>query len=560
LLPEVLLVVWRKTSKPLRVWRRRSWLYRRLLLGGPLSDRVKFEPYDASPRRLEDADALLRGRFRLAGHILEVSDGSVFDKPAPSPAWHEGMHAFAWLPPLAAAGGDPARTLATNLLSQWLKRHARYSEPAWSPQVLARRLINLICHARIIFANSDVMWRSKVFVSLREQSRMLARIAREAPEGMARLEVATAVALSGVCLDQADAHLAFGLKFLGQECDRQILPDGGHVSRSPDALLRAYGLITMVLDALTATGHHVPQSLRATHDRIAPMLRFFRHGDGALALFNGGHECDQRMIASLLARDEVRGQPFGYARHSGYDRIALAKTLVVVDCGAPPPLAFARRAHAGCLSFEFSASGQRIVVNCGAGGVGHEKWGDVLAATAAHSTMTLSDTSSGSLLADGSFRRLVGTRLISGPRNVTTNRTEGTSGVTVDASHDAYLEQFGVVHERCMTLAPQGMMLTGVDRLVPHVQGKRRESIPFAVRFHIHPDVRLSLSQGGDILLKLPNGDGWRFRAGGGQLMTEESVYLGNDAVRRSEQLVITGAVKDTPTEVAWAFEHIGSL
>ena len=33
------------------------------------------------------------------------------------------------------------------------------------------------------------------------------------------------------------------------------------------------------------------------------MLRFFRHGDGALALFQGGQESDPKMLASLLARD-----------------------------------------------------------------------------------------------------------------------------------------------------------------------------------------------------------------------------------------------------------------
>ena len=43
-----------------------------------------------------------------------------------------------------------------------------------------------------MIANSDMLWRSKLFVSLREQSRMLARIAREAPDGMPRFEAAAA--------------------------------------------------------------------------------------------------------------------------------------------------------------------------------------------------------------------------------------------------------------------------------------------------------------------------------------------------------------------------------
>ncbi|MGZ5932531.1 MAG: hypothetical protein ACXWLW_10250, partial [Rhizomicrobium sp.] len=165
-----------------RIWYRRTWLYRRFLTG-PLSDRILFHPYDALPRRLEDADWLLRGRFRFVGETKEVKDGSIFDVTPPSIAWAEALHSFAWLPPLALAGGDPAKILATNLITQWLKRFSRYSEPAWLPEVTARRLVHLFAHGRMVIANSELLWRSKVFVSLREQSRMLARIAQEAPDG-----------------------------------------------------------------------------------------------------------------------------------------------------------------------------------------------------------------------------------------------------------------------------------------------------------------------------------------------------------------------------------------
>ncbi len=116
--------------------------------------------------------------------------------------------------------------------------------------------------------------------------------------------------------------------------------------------MHIYRLTTMVMDALTAVSHPVSHELHSARDRMAPMLRFFRHGDGALALFNGGQECDPRMIASLLARDEVRGQPFGHARHSGYQRLAAGRCVTVLDCGIAPPGAFSVDAHAGCLAFE----------------------------------------------------------------------------------------------------------------------------------------------------------------------------------------------------------------
>ncbi|MEJ1969913.1 MAG: heparinase II/III family protein [Rhizomicrobium sp.] len=58
------------------------------------------------------------------------------------------------------------------------------------------------------------------------------------------------------------------------------------------------------------------------------------------------------------------------------------------------------------------------------------------------------------------------------------------------------------------------------------------------------------------MLLKLPSGEGWRFRSGG-QIAIEESVYLGGDQVRRTEQIVLGGSVKDHDVETAWVFEQI---
>jgi len=104
-------------------------------------------------------------------------------------------------------------------------------------------------------------------------------------------------------------------------------------------------------------------------------------------------------------------------------------------------------------------------------------------------------------------------------------------------------------------LSPQGLALTGADRLLPQ---KGHAPVAFAVRFHIHPDVRVSRAQSGDVILKLANGEGWRFRAGS-PVALEESVYLGGDTVRRCEQIVLTGTVKDAPVEIAWMFDQIGS-
>jgi len=552
---EVAAALWRRAMAPLRILWRRSWFYR-LLLRGRMPARIAFHPTDFSPRRLEQADALLRGRFRFAGETVDLREGTIFDAAPPSLAWAEALHGFDWLPPLASAGGEPARVLATNLIGQWLRQYARYSEPAWRADVLARRLVNLFAHTRFVFPKADVMWRSKLLVSLREQSRMLARISPEAPDGLPRLEAASAHALSGICLDDGAQRLASGLARLQQECERQILPDGGHRSRSPRALLEAYRQLVMLNESLVATGRSLPPELQEVQERMGAMLRFFRLGDGTLALFNGGGEGDPRLLAHLLTRDQVRAQPSGSPPDSGYQRLVAARSIVVMDCGTFPPGPFARSAHAGSLAFEFSTAHQRIVVNCGAAPE-DPRWSAALRQTAAHSTVTLGDQSVGGVL-DGWLAGLLGPRLTGEPTAVATHRQETSDGWTVEASHDGYLAAFGIVHERRLTLSLNGRLLSGSDRLLSRGGRRSRQAAPFAARFHMHPDVRVSGSYGRDILLKLPSGDGWRFQAMGGEISVAQSVYLGGDTLRRCDQLVVSGSLGTEPVELAWSFERIG--
>ncbi len=252
--------------------------------------------------------------------------------------------------------GEPARVLATNLIAQWIKRNSRYSEPAWLPEMTARRLSHIFAHGRFVISNSDLLWRSKLFVfccaSNPDRSRALRR-AR--PKDCNALKLPPSARCPVRVSTTASAGLQRGSIFFACRSHSRFCPDGGYVSRSPEGLVHAYRFLVMVVDAMTATGHEIPQDIRSAHDRMAPMLRFFRHGDGALALFNGGRECDGKMMAGLLARDEVRGQPFAYAPHSGFQRMAASRAVLMLDCGTLPKPAFSERSHAGCLSFEFSA-------------------------------------------------------------------------------------------------------------------------------------------------------------------------------------------------------------
>jgi len=61
-----------------------------------------------------------------------------------------------------------------------------------------------------------------------------------------------------------------------------------------------------------------PPSLLNAIDRMMPMLRFFRHGDGSFALFNGMSSAPSDLLATLLAYDDSHGTPMANMPHTGF--------------------------------------------------------------------------------------------------------------------------------------------------------------------------------------------------------------------------------------------------
>src|SRR3546814_7420827 len=91
------------------------------------------------------------------------------------------------------------------------------------------------------------------------------------------------------------------------------------------------------------------------------MLRLLQHGDGGLALFNGSNEGEDLQIGLVLQRAASGKGPLQSAPASGFQRLQAGRTLVLVDCGRPPPPGYDRLAHAGTLSFEMSVGRERLI-------------------------------------------------------------------------------------------------------------------------------------------------------------------------------------------------------
>ena len=525
-----------------------------------IADRLLIAPQDLRTADPTRASEIYSGRFAFAGKVVICDGRSPFEIEPPSEEWSEQLLGFGWLRHLRAADSSITRANARALVGEWIALQGAFDTlEGWRPDIVARRIISWLCQAPLVLHDADMKFYRRFLRNLTRQVRYLQRTVNATRDGLPRMQAVIALTYAALCM-QGQARLLKSItRKLSDELGRQVLPDGGHASRNPGALIELLLDLLPLRQAFAARNVPPPPALNNAIDRMMPMLRFFRHGDGNFALFNGMGPTRTELVSTVLAYDDARGNPVANAPHSGYQRVQAADALLIVDAGPPPPLAMSAEAHAGCLSFELSARNHRIVVNCGLPAVSRSTWRHVARATAAHSTVTFNDTSSCRFMTSESLKSLLGVPILSGPTDVQVARQERDGGVMLRLSHDGYLDRFGVVHHRSLRLSADGKRLDGEDTFAgAHGEAlSTRRGDAFAVRFHLHPTLKASRhSDGHGALLVLPNKEVWTFDAYEEKVELEESVYLaGPDGPRRAVQIVIHGRARDVP-RVQWTFAH----
>jgi uncharacterized heparinase superfamily protein len=533
------------------VGRVKSWVPRLPALPGR-GDRLVIAPQDLRTADPTRAAEIYSGRFAFAGKVVICDGRSPFEMIEPSAEWSGTLLGFGWLRHLRAADSAITRANARALVDEWIGMQGSWNAAPWQPEVLSRRIMSWLTQATLILDDADDGFYRRFLRSLNRQVAFLRSTTKDTPDGVPRLQARIALTYAALCIANQMRHLPKATRQLAADLERQILPDGGHASRNPGALIEILLDLLPLRQAYTARNIAPPPAVINAIDRMMPMLRFFRHGDGSFALFNGMGPTPPDLLATLIAYDDTRGAPVANAVHSGYQRVDAGPTVLLMDTGRPPPPPMSYEAGGGCLSFELSAKLQRIVVNCGIPATGRENWREFSRSTPAHSTVTFNGASS--------CRIRDGRTIVAGPAGVPVEREEDNDGtIIVRASHDGYAARFGTIHQRTLVISPDGNRIDGEDLFLP----ARGNAIPtkypdeFAIRFHLHPAIRATrVADGHSVMLVLPNRDLWNFHTYEDIADLEDGAFLGGqDGPRRTFQIVIRGKAREVP-HVRWTFLH----
>lgn len=526
--------------------------------GAPRVDQLLIVPQDLRTSDPSFWFEVRHDQFGLSGSLARLDGRSPFDIVPPSRNWNLSLNGFGWLRHLAAAEDDDATHAARQLAVEWAIRNAKGTGDAWRPEILARRVISWLSHANLLLEGADERTYHTIASSLGAQLVRLSSAWREAPAGQPRLLALAALVYADLCVAGRDRRLDVDLPLFLHELDQQILPDGGHASRNPEALIELLLDLLPLRRCFRARSRAQPPELDEKVSAMLAMLRFLRLGDGLLARFNGVSIGIPARLATVIAYADPDSAEPEHAGESGYERLHQGETILIADCGAPPPVVLGNAAHAGCLSFELSCGTEILLSNAGAPGSAHADWTSAARATANHNTLELGETSSSRLIGTRRIEELLGGLPIRGPNVQSVENLGDIEGqIGFAAAHDGYVDRFGVLHRRRITMERNGRRIVGIDELKPPRGILRlKRDVPFAIHFHLHPGVTCRRGDKVGTALIEAGEQRWRMAAEGARLVIEESMYFADATgpVRRL-QIVLRGATYGE-TEVRWALSR----
>jgi hypothetical protein len=315
-----------------------------------------------------------RGRFSFLGRTVEFGGLDRIEwrrelGESSSPLWRLTLAYFGWAVMALATG----QTLALRQIAGCLHKldsEVSWGEPGvfrdiWNPYTASHRLTNLLA-GLALGVGSGAQWTSDDVKPIVEHIRFCAAFVAADLERDLQLNhlLKDYVALASYAASLPEVPPAF--EFLKDDVPRSllqiVLPDGGHVERSP--MYQALGLLDLRILRDSAT---FPKDWQPQLDRSIPAmeqaLSLLTHPDGDVALFNDAWLGDAPSCTALGIRVADKG------RHdlpmTGYSRLDGGTEVVILDSGPIGADFNPGHAHADFLSIEVSISGARFLVDPG---------------------------------------------------------------------------------------------------------------------------------------------------------------------------------------------------
>ena len=451
---------------------------------------------------------------------------------------YKNLNSFFWLFSLDLKS---SKKDTQNIILQWIEKNCQYSSKSWEIDILAKRIIAWLSNSKLTYEDSDAYYKKEFNNIIKKQINHIINEIRASETMDDKMIGCSAIILTGLSYQDKDGYLDAGLNLLKKLVKFSINNDGFPKSRNIRQLNFYLKYFILIREWLKESQTEIPEFINENIYYLGQAYAFTSQNDKCDLLFNGNHKSNSVDFDNYLRR-------FGYNfinknnELGGYAFLNNKKLCLIMDIGPSPDKKFSSNYQAGSLSFEIISGGRKLICNSGYFQDVKHRLNEISKSSATHSTLILDDRSS--------CKFTTKKQIFEELKIIKKNIVFETNYWKINAAHDGYLKQYGIIHDREIEFYPEQMKFIGHDKIISKNNIK---NLKFEIRFHLEPNVKVMKTLDGKSILIDLDGEGWKFNSNHNTIHIDNGLYFGKkNSFIDSKNIFISGMTKDDNQAIEW--------
>ena len=461
--------------------------------------------------------------------------------------WEEKeIHNFLWLNLIDRKNDGKS---LQKIIDVWMFKNSKYKRNVWESSVISKRIISWILNVDIILNNGSFYFKRNFLNSIIAQTNHLKKNIKFEKNYSKRIEVLTALLLSGLVFKEYINNFNIGIKELEKLVKNYFDDDGFPLTRNPSDLIFFLKYLILCKKCIEDAQQYVPEFLDIIIDKNLLCIKNILTPSNQVPLFNGGTEHDleqfDKFLNDLDYKSKDKKNIIG-----GIHTFAIKNSAIFFDVGEPPKKGFSKSYQSGPLSFEYYLDGEKIITNCGFGSNISSKAELLSRLTSAQSTLTLDDTSVTKFERNKLINRIFGNSIKNTFKINNLNLVENKDQIKFTASHNGYEKKFGSIHKRELSIDKLNGKLTGCDEIIKRKDGR---PLNYSLRFHLYPGLTAVKTMGGNsVLIQISKNKSLIFTVVDEPILLEKSIFLGGNKILDNTCITVSGNLVNKDKNIRW--------
>ena len=475
-------------------------------------------------------------------NIENYSLNKIWDNKKLKEKDYRNLNSFFWLFSLDLRS---SKKDTQKIILQWIDKNHMYNAKSWEVDIVAKRIIAWTSNSRLTYEDGSTDYKNKFNAVIKKQINHLINEIEGSEWVDDKMIGCAAIILTGLSYEDKDQYLKTGLNLLRKLVKFSFDNDGFPKSRSIRQLCFYLKYFILIREWFKESQNELPDFINENIYYLGQAYAFCWQNNKVDLLFNGSNKTNNVDFDHYLKK---LGYNFKNQSNElgGYAILNNKKNSLIVDVGSSPDKKFSSNYQAGALSFEIISNGKKLICNSGYFQNHNHQLNDLSKSTAIHSALILNDRSSCRFnkTKDESSKISHGLKVLK--KNIVIEKNYW----KINAAHDGYLKQYGVIHEREIEFYPEQIKFVGHDKIISKNGIK---NLKFEIRFHLEPNIKIMKTQDNKSILIDLDGEGWKFNSDNNNMNIDNGLYFGKkDSFVDNQNIVISGMTNDENQTIKW--------